>query len=244
MNSMSRKELKNRAESLIELVEDFDQTLNAIYEAYFRYLFLIDTCIFCGGSDKEALEKLKNKFLKYEKKFRNFCKSKGYLRTLKKIVLTSKEKGNKKFEFVLNYHVNKTFLNRNEMRKLVEYFEKFDHKVENVVTLDYDDNNHLISKAEDLKSLVSVSNFNKVEVKRKLNTLTLVSRGINFLSSLFDDIFETFTKEVNNFELKHYNDYIMSKQENFKYKEESNKNEECAICLEEFSNGECVTKLR
>ena len=244
MSSTSREELKNRAESFVELVEDFDKTLNALYEFYFRYLVVIVTCIFCDGFDKEAVKILITKFFKYDKKFKNFCKSKRYFRTLKKIVVTSKEENIKKFEFLVNYQENETFLDRNEMRKLVEYFESFDHKVKDIVTFDYDNKNHLMIKAEDLKDLINASNFNRDEVKEKLNGLTVLSRKteIEFLSSLFDGIL--FVKKLNKFKFKYYKDYIMSKQETILYKEKSNKNEECAVCLEEFINGDCVTKLR
>ena len=142
-----REDLIREAESIIELVTDFDKSLNLVYEQFFLNLLILSTYIYCDVSKKEALGA---KFFKYDEKFKRFCKSLPNVRKLDKVTLSSKENNAVEFEIICNHGENETFLNINDINKFVEYFESWDTSVNFDRSIHYDDYIHLTEDAEEL----------------------------------------------------------------------------------------------
>ena len=242
-NNKSREYLIREAESVIELVNDFDDSLNLLYEQFFLNLLLLSTYIYCDVSEKEALEA---KFFKYDEKFKKFCKSLINLRKLEKVTLSSKENNDVDFEIICNYEEDGTFLDRNELNRFVEYFESWDESVNFDRSVCYDHYIHLTDDAEELNNLMSDPGCDIKEADEKLTRLKGLVSGIEveYCNKTAKHMLETLARKNRKYASKYYREYIMRKQETFEYTDELDIERECVICLEEFVNKDSVTKLR
>ena len=236
-----------------KFISNFDKEIGAVFCNYITYFFKVSLCVYHDIGD---LTILKETQLKISNDFKKLCEDFSKFKRLTKIVyLPCKNKDesltvDEIFEFSLNYDENSDFINKEDLEKYLKFYTE-NKTAEKLADLNihYVYNNEF--KTLRGKSTEVIENVEKSsldvrillskldEIKSSLDKLQLDENRDNLLNSntRLVEKYKKFKKDC-------YYKCILKLQQTFKYNSSLNTLESCVICLEDFKNGNSVTKLK
>ena len=247
LNKICSQEVKNDAQKQVDLLENFDKSLEKACFSYFEYSYVVTTLLYYE-EDNSVKEQLQTKFVKNNKKFREFCEHYEPYIKFNKMLVKLKE-CNESFEIQYNYNKNHEFINKSELEQIVVKNKErsdrtlslqhiyFVHQSYFLVleTVKYiinnkENNECVIDEFKDKLSLLK-GLIKEKKIGLRLFTLNLIRKELHF--------------ECAKFYKSSFTQVVIKRQTTFIYDEAKTKIDDvCSICLEDFEKGNSVTKLK
>ena len=153
-----------------DLIEKFDESLNKVFNAHFTNVLTLS--IFNHRSEQSVLQA---KILRRDKKFRKFAVNVSRFKKLVRISVTPKSDINESFESFevgFNYKENETFVNHEDLNKLVETLEVYGNKFSIKLNTTFNVEKTFDGLKKEVSNLInSLDENNLNELKSKLENL-------------------------------------------------------------------------
>ena len=252
-NNTEKIQLLSKAKSFIKSFKHFNYIIDCIFNNCLIFSIKLSVCTNHGVGDSE---KLKQTQFEVYHRFKLLCQMFSKYKKLKKIIylpcesIESHLTIDENVEFSFDYENVFNFVDRHQLKSYIEKYKTTDRFVEKVhyetFYTDKDDFYTLNDEINTIERQIQEDNIDIEVLKLKLCRFvrTLKNCHIFVYESVLANINEYLEESYRRFNTDFYYKCMLKLQQQFEYQKESNENESCVICLEEFQSGKLVTKLK